>query len=113
MFVIFLPAALLFRAENLTQSSELFVRIFSTPFDLTMANQLLQFELPTLLSLLLSLLVMNAYHHWSDFEAPEDTNPEAIMRRLVPAALLILMIATHWLTLLGTQEIAEFAYFQF
>lgn len=113
MFLIFIPAALLFRAESLAQITELFSLLFTAGFDLTAALSSLGLSGPMLLTLGLTLFAMNALHVWGDFDLPAPQTETGLARYTAATAFTVLIIALSWLALLATQDAAGFAYFQF
>lgn len=112
MFLIFIPAALLFRAESVGQAGLLFRRLFTGGADLQNALQQLGADSFTLVQLTLILVAMTKLHGWVQDRAPAATE-EGNCRRAVSAAYMVLIIGLCWLELLSTQDAAGFAYFQF
>lgn len=113
MFLIFIPAALIFRSESIGQLSVLLRRLFTAPADLPGALRMMGLNSFSLISLALTLAAMNAMHVWSDYDLPKATTEIDASRRLVSAVYCIMVIALSWLALLATQDAAGFAYFQF
>ncbi len=113
MFLIFIPAALIFRAESTAQLGLLLRRLFTGGADIDAALQTLGLTGSSLIALVLTLVAMNALHTWGDYDLPEARTETGISRRLVSAACAVAVIALSWLALLATQDAAGFAYFQF
>ena len=113
MFLIFLPAALLFRAVSLEHAGVLLRQLFTGGGDLNGAFRTLGLTGSSLIGLVLTLVAMNALHHWGDYDLPAPGTETARARRLVSAALMTAVIALSWLALLATKDAAGFAYFQF
>ena len=113
MFLIFIPAALIFRSESIEQLSVLLRRLFTAPADLPGAFQMMGLNGFSLITLALTLTAMNAMHVWSDYDLPEASTEIGASRRLVSAVYCVAVIALSWLALLATQDAAGFAYFQF
>ena len=113
MFLIFIPAALLFRSESLAQMGEVFSRLFTGDFTLTAALSTMGLSGATLLTLALTLVAMNALHIWGEFDLPAPQTETGHARYTAATAVTVLIIALSWLALLATQDAAGFAYFQF
>ena len=113
MFLIFIPAALIFRSESIEQLSVLLRRLFTAPADLPGAFRMMGLNGFSLITLALTLTAMNAMHVWSDYDLPEASTEIGASRRLVSAVYCVAVIALSWLALLATQDAAGFAYFQF
>ena len=113
MFLIFIPAALIFRAESTEQITVLLRQLFTGGADVDAAFRTLGLNGPSMIVLALTLLAMNALHVWSDYDLPRAEGDTAAARRLTAAVYTLLVIALSWLALLATQDAAIFAYFQF
>ena len=113
MFCIFIPAALLFRAESLPQIGELCRILVSGGFALTDALSSLGLNAYSLVLLVLILCAMTRLHVWGEFDLQPAANATIHARRDVGLVLMTLAIALSWLALLATQDAAGFAYFQF
>ncbi len=113
MFLIFIPAALIFRSESTAQLGLLLRRLFTGGCDLGAAFQTLGLNGASFLALAVTLAAMNALHAWGDYDLPEAGTEIGASRRLVSAVYAVLVIALSWLALLATQDAAGFAYFQF
>lgn len=113
MFLIFIPAALIFRSENTAQLTLLLKRLFTGGMDVDAAFQTLGLNGASFLALAVTLAAMNALHVWGDYDLPEAGTGIGASRRLVSAVYSVLVIALSWLALLATQDAAGFAYFQF
>ena len=117
MFLIFIPAALLFRAESLQQVGVIFSRLFTqvsvgeayvrNAFENLALNGL------TTAQIVLSILCMARIYRLTEYDlvcSPEGTRQG---QRTAGYALLVLTIALGWVALLATDAAAGFAYFQF
>lgn len=115
MFLIFIPAALLFRATSVEQVGVLLSRLFTQwGFGLDYLNATLaQLGLDTLglLQIGVSILCMCRIYPLT-LERAEDSAHQRC-HQLNAYVHLILVIALCWLSLLATQDSAAFAYFQF
>ena len=113
MFLIFLPAALLFRAESLEQIGTIAARLFSTGFSPKSAMSLMGMNGFTLVQLLLTLVGMAMLPRFAKQDlAPAKSSSERF-RRMAGVVCLILIIACCWIALLESHDAASFAYFQF
>lgn len=113
MFLIFLPAALLFRAESTAQLGTICTRLFTTGFSLTEALSTMQISGSGILTVALILITMNRLHGWGDHDLPSESTAAASRARTVTATLVLVSIALAWLGLLAADDMAGFAYFQF
>ena len=113
MFIIFLPAALLFRAESLSQAGTLFSRVFTTGFSIGEALSLMGANSFTLIHIGLALLAMSRLPAFAFGDIPPASAREERIRRTAVAAYYVVMIAFCWIALLRTHDAAGFAYFQF
>ena len=113
MFLIFIPAAILFRSESLEQVATLLRRLFTGGAEISSAFASLGLNGSSAIILALTLVAMNAMHVWSDYDLPPARTETGQARRVVSAALLVVIIALSWLALLATEDAAIFAYFQF
>lgn len=116
-FLIFVPAALLFRAESVSQLGIIFSRLFTqvgfgtayfeAAFDSLGLNAM------SLIQLALCIVVMAKLYDWGQYDLPSAKTAHSSMRKLTAAVYFVLVIALCWLALLATQDAAGFAYFQF
>ena len=116
-FLIFVPAALLFRADSLEQLLVIFPRLFTqvgfgedyfrAAFDLLGINAL------NLTQMVLCIIAMAKIYNWGLYDLPGAKTAHGSMTRLVSAVYLVLLIGLCWLALLATQDASGFAYFQF
>lgn len=113
MFFIFIPAALLFRAQSLGQICDLARTLASGGFALSPALSSLGLNGASLVLLVLILCAMTRLHVWSEFYLAPAENATIQARRDVGLVLMTIAIALSWLALLATQDAAGFAYFQF
>ena len=117
MMLIFIPAALLFRSENMDQAAIVFTRLF-TQFGgegnfLQNAFNSLNMDFMTLLQILLSLICMHKLGHLSKQDITVSGEDTRSFQRTTGYAYLVLLIALCWIALLATDAVAGFAYFQF
>ena len=113
MFLIFVPAGLIFRASSLEQVGVVFHRLLTTPGSAAAALQSMNLTGLNALRLILTLLVMARLRPWGEGDLPGAKTGRDIARKMVSAVYFLLIIACAWLALLATQDAAEFAYFQF
>ena len=113
MFLIFVPAALIFRAESTAQLGLILCRLFSGPGGLAAALTEMGLAGLSLLRLILTLLALARLGPWAEMDLPPAKTGRDSARKLVSAAYFLLIIACSWLALLETQDAAAFAYFQF
>lgn len=117
MFLIFVPAALLFRADSTAQLGIIFTRLFTqlgfgnTYFQSTF--QTMGLNTLTLVQLILCITAMARLHDWGSFDLPSAKTPYASARKLVSSVYFLLIIGLCWLALLASEDAAGFAYFQF
>lgn len=117
MFLIFIPAALLFRAESIEQVGVIFSRLFTqmgfgaeyvqASFSSLAMNGL------TMAQIVLSIVCMAKIYRLTEYDlvcAPDATRQG---QRTAGCALLVLVIPLGWIALLATNAAAGFAYFQF
>lgn len=117
MFLIFIPAALLFRAESFEQVKELFAVLAS---GWQMDNAAIRAALSSLrldglgvLWVLTALLCMVKLYAWGLYDLPGAKTETGSAARVTAEVYLLLVIALSWFSLLATQDAAGFAYFQF
>lgn len=113
MFFIFIPAALLFRAQSLGQIGEIITVLASGMLSVNAGLEALGLNGYSLLALLLIIVTMNRLHVWSEFDLPAAPNASVAARRDAGMVLMTLTVILSWLALLATQDAAGFAYFQF
>ena len=116
-FLIFIPAALLFRADSTEQLLVIFPRLFTqlgfgesyfqSAFDTLGLNAL------NLVQLVLAIIAMAKIYDWGIYDLPSARTAHDSSRKLVSAVYLVLLIGLCWLALLATEDAAGFAYFQF
>ncbi len=117
MFLIFVPAALLFRADSTAQLGIIFTRLF-TQFGFgdsyfQSAFQAMGLNTLTLVQIILCMTAMARLGDWSSFDLPSAKTPYASARKLVSSVYFLLIIGLCWLALLASEDAAGFAYFQF
>ena len=113
MFIIFIPAALIFRSESTAQLGLLMKKLFTGGADVDAAFRAMGLNGVSFVVLALTLVAMNALHTWGEYDLPAAQTETGIARRLVSCACAVAVIALSWLALLATQDAAGFAYFQF
>lgn len=113
MFIIFIPAALLFRAGSLSEIGLLFKQLFSGGWNFSDALQSTGLNLPLIVGLILTMVAMVSLSPWEDYDPKPSENNGIQARRIATCICFILTIALSWLSLLATQDAAGFAYFQF
>lgn len=117
MFLIFVPAALLFRAENTAQLGVIFSRLFTqigfgTAY-FQAAFQSLSLDAQSVFVVALAIIAMARLHDWGDYDLPGAKTPTGSAKRIVSAAYFAVLIALCWIALLASSDAAGFAYFQF
>ena len=117
MFLIFIPAALLFRAESLGQIGTLFTGLF-TRFgfgDLYVQSTFtsLSMDAAALFQTVLSLICMAMLYRLTDYDLICSDDETHTAQRSAGYAYLVLIIALSWIALLAGNANASFAYFQF
>ena len=116
-FLIFVPAALLFRADSVAQLGVIFTRLFTevgfgeTYFQAAFDS--LGLNILSLVQMVLCIVAMARLYDWGIYDLPPAKTAHRSARKLVSAIYLILLIALCWLALLATEDAAGFAYFQF
>ena len=113
MFLIFVPAGLIFRASSLEQLGIVFHRLFTAPGNAASALQSMNLTGLAALRLILTLLAMARLRPWGEADLPGAKTSRDSAGKMVSAVYFLLIIACAWLALLATQDAAEFAYFQF
>ena len=117
MFLIFIPAALIFRAGSVEQLGLLLTRLFTqTGFGAdycVQAFESLGLNALTLAQVVLSIVCMAKLYKLTLYDLTPSRESTAQAQRTVSCAYLILAVALSWLTLLATQDAMNFAYFQF
>lgn len=117
MFLIFIPAALLFRADNITQAGILLSRLVTqwglgtAFFEDAFAS--LGLTVFSLVQLTLCITAMAKLYAWGLYDLHPARSQWGSWRRVSSTVYLVLIIALSWLALLATQDAAGFAYFQF
>ena len=116
-FLIFVPAALLFRADSASQLPVIFSGLFTrTGFGgayFQAAFDALGLDAMGLMQLVLCIVAMAKIYDWGSYDLPSAKTEHSAASRLVSAGYMVLIIALSWLALLATQDAAGFAYFQF
>ena len=113
MFLIFIPAALLFRAQSIGQIGAIFQTLFRADFSLQSGLNTLGMTSFSLVSLTLTLCTMAGLYAWGQYDLPAPRSASGMAKAQVSGVLMIVIIALCWLALLSTQDAAVFAYFQF
>ncbi len=116
-FLIFVPAALLFRADSVAQLGVIFSRLFTRigfgEAYFRAAFESLGLDAMLFAQLCLSIVAMARIYDWGIYDLPGAKTGHGSAGRLVSAGYMVLIIALSWLALLATQDAAGFAYFQF
>ena len=116
-FLIFVPAALLFRADSVGQLGVIFTGLFTKmgfgEAYFRAAFDALGLDAMLLAQLVLSIVAMAKIYDWGLYDLPGARTEHGSGRRLVSTGYMVLIIALSWLALLATQDAAGFAYFQF
>ena len=117
MMLIFVPAALLFRAESLEQAATVFTRMFTevgfSADYIQSSFSSLNMDFMTMAQVVLSIICMDKVYHLTKQDltfSPENTS---YFQRATGYAYLVLLIALCWISLLASDAVATFAYFQF
>ena len=117
MFLLFIPSALMFRADSLEQIGLIFTRLFTqVGFGETYVLQCFQslgMNGLAMAQIVLSIICMDRMHRLTDQDlvlSPEGTRRG---QRDAGYACLVLAIALGWIALLASNAAAGFAYFQF
>lgn len=117
MFLIFIPAALLFRAESMEQIATVFTRMFT---QVEFGNGYLQssfdslgMDFLTFIQIVLSIVCMARIYRLTEYDITVSGEPTHNAQRTAGYAYLALVTALGWIALLATDAAAGFAYFQF
>lgn len=117
MFLIFVPAALLFRAESVGQLGVIFQRLFTGwgfgGVYLQAALDQLGLSVLSLVQLVLCIAAMAKLYDWGRYDLPAAKTESQSAARLCSCVYLAAVIGLCWLALLQSQDAAIFAYFQF
>ncbi|MBQ2953733.1 MAG: MBOAT family protein [Clostridia bacterium] len=117
MFLIFIPAALLFRAESLQQVGVIFSRLFTEVGfgEQYVADSFRSLSMNglTMAQILLSIICMARIYTLTENDLIVSSEGTRRGQRTAGYALLLLVIALGWIALLATDAAAGFAYFQF
>lgn len=117
MFLIFIPAALLFRAESLEQIGSIFCGLvgkmgFGSAY-VASSFESLDMTVLTVLQTVLSIVCMARLYRLTEFDLACSMEDTARSQRTAGYAYLLVIIALGWIALLATDAAAGFAYFQF
>lgn len=117
MFLIFIPAALLFRAESLEQIGIIFCGLtgrmgFGSAY-VASSFESLDMTFLTVLQTVLSIVCMAKLYRLTEFDLSCSMEDTARSQRTAGYAYLLVVIALGWIALLATDAAAGFAYFQF
>lgn len=113
MFLIFIPAAMLFRAESIGQFGTLLRAMLCNGYDVRAGFEALGLSGASLISLALTMAAMAKLDDWGQYDLPSASDASRSASKAVSTVYLVLIIALCWIALLATQDIAGFAYFQF
>ncbi len=116
-FTVFIPAALLFRADSVGQAGMLLSRLLTGwgfgGGQLEACFSLLEIQGLELIFLALCIVVMSKISAWGQYDLSPASTTDTAARRVTTAVYLVTAVALCWLSLLATQDAAGFAYFQF
>ena len=116
-FLIFVPAALLFRADSTEQLLVIFPRLFTQMgfggAYFQAAFDSLGLTTRSLAQLVLVIVAMARIYDWGIYDLKPAKKAHDSAAKLVSAVYLVLLIGICWLALLATEDAAGFAYFQF
>ena len=116
-FLIFIPAAILFRATDVAQAGNMllgmFTRMTFTAQGVNSAFALMDMDAVGFLRVTFSIVCMAKIYRLTEYDLTASSEETAVAQRTVSYAYLILLIAVCWVALLATGEAAGFAYFQF
>ena len=117
MMTIFIPAALLFRADNMDQVATIFTRLFTqvgfSAEYFRSAFSSLNMDFLTMVQIVLSLICMHKVAELTRQDLPVSPEDTPYFQRATGYAYIVLLIALCWISLLATDALATFAYFQF
>ena len=117
MFCIFVPAAILFRADTVGQAGLMIQQLFTGwgagTATFAEAISLAGIDFAGLIRLLLTLAFLPILAKWGQYDLPPAKNNREAASRAASAAVAIILIALAWLSLLATEDASAFAYFQF
>ncbi len=117
MFLIFIPAALLFRAESLEQIAVIFTRLFTQvgfgDAYVQHSFQSLSMDAMALAQIVLSIICMAKIYRLTENDLACSADDTSRGQRAAGYVCLVLLIALGWIALLATDAAAGFAYFQF
>lgn len=117
MFLIFIPAALLFRAESLEQIRLVFTRLFTQvgfgELYVLRSFDSLSFNALRLTQIVLSIVCMAKIYRLTEYDLTPSPDATTCGQRTAGYVYLVLLIAIGWIALLATNAAADFAYFQF
>lgn len=117
MFLIFIPAALLFRAESVEQLGVIFARLLT---QWQLGSGYLQavidgfgLDMLSLVQLILCIVTMVKLYSWSQYDFPPARTASQSAARMCTCVYMTVLVGLCWLALLQTQDMTGFAYFQF
>ena len=117
MFLIYIPASLLFRADSMEQAGILFSRLFTqigfSAEYVQACFDSLNMDFMTMVQIILSLAVMAKLDHICKQDLAVSQEDTPYFQRATGYAYLVLLVAIGWIALLATDAVASFAYFQF
>jgi D-alanyl-lipoteichoic acid acyltransferase DltB (MBOAT superfamily) len=126
MYLILVPAALIFRSSNLTEASQMLANLFTrwgfgADYFMAVANHL-GLTLGSVFQILACIFAEVWIWHYGEIgrDEPEDLSlldgkkaRSLRAHRLVTAAYIVLAIGLSWIALLGSGASSAFQYFQF
>jgi len=120
MFLIFIPAAIIFRADSLAQAGEAFSKIGA--WNLIQTFAVLQLGFFGVMQITLSIAAMCLIYNFGEFNGRLSENKTfsalsagegEYVRRLSVYIYAVAAIALCWLALLSSGDVSSFQYFQF
>ena len=125
MYFILIPAAIIFRAENVGHAGQLLGKLFTgfgfgaSYFESAMQN--LGVNAPILIQLVLCMACEVILWHFAEVgrDQPEPPLPldgqgnSLVARRAIVSVYLVLAVALCWIALASSGDVSAFQYFQF
>ncbi len=115
MMLLFIPASLIFRSQDLNQMVLDFNRLF-TAFNPTNSFKILGMNYIGALYIILSLTAMfvtSKYVYKEEIISIKNMSVNEFITKFVAYTLIIVIIGYSWTYLLSLDDLAGFAYFQF
>ena len=120
MFLVFMPAALIFRAESVAQIGEALSKI--SVIDIPQTTEILGLNAEKTLLLVVSIACMCLIYYFGEYRAcarrlvsiaEKRSVAVADDRRIFVCIAAVLAIAIMWTALLESGDVTAFQYFQF